>query len=76
MLSGQLIATHNGKSPWLTKAFGRRVSEMEHRDVVLYGMFPAEICDMHPQEWTKQALQTSEDAVELCLVEVIPESHF
>jgi len=56
-------------------AFVRTVHEMEHHDVVSSGISPDEFSDTIPQEWTKQALTTLEDATEAYLVEIMAESN-
>jgi len=74
-LHDQLIAACNGKPPWLTKAFGRTVCEMEHSDVVSSEIIADQFGDNNPRQWTKQALTTSQDGAQLYMVEVIAESH-
>jgi hypothetical protein len=39
-------------------------------------MFADEFRDEHPWEWTKQAVKTLEEAMQSCMVEVIPGTHF
>ena len=69
----EFIAAHNGKHPWSTKAFVRKVREIEHNDVVSSGIFADDFPDKHPREWTKQALITLGEATEAYMVEVTPE---
>jgi len=59
-LRDQFIATRIGKPPWSTKTFVRTVHKIEHHDEVTSGIFADEFRDMHPREWTKQALITTE----------------
>ena len=68
-LGAQFIAAHNGKPPWSTKAFVRTVRDIEHQDVVSSGIFVNKFRDNGPREWTKQALKTLEEAMELYMVE-------
>jgi hypothetical protein len=75
-LCDQFIASCNGKHPWLTKAIVCKVREIEHHDVVSSEVFANEFCDKCPQEWTKQALQTLEEAMKSHMVEIIPRCHF
>jgi len=49
---------------------------MEHHDVVSSAILTDEFHDKHPQEWTKQVLNTSQEAMEADMVEVIAKSHF
>jgi len=74
-LRNEFIAACNGKPPWSTKAFVRTVREIEHHDVVSSGIFPDELPDKRPREWTKQALITLEDATDAYMVEVTAEFH-
>jgi len=74
-LSNEFIAARNGKPPWATKAFVRRVREIEHLVVVSSGIFADEIPDKGPREWTKQGLITLEEATEAYMVEVTAEFH-
>jgi len=74
-LRDQCIATRNGKPRWETKIFVWIVSEINHHDVVSSGIFADECSDKQPQERTKQAIPTLEDAPDLYLLNVIAESH-
>ena len=51
------------------------VHEDEHHDDVSSGIFADKFGDKHPQEWTKQALNSLEGATELYMVEVTSDSH-
>ena len=53
----------------------RTVREIEHRDVVISGIFADEFPDKRPREWTKQASITLEEATEAYMVEVTAEFH-
>jgi len=57
-LRNEFIAARNGKPPWLTNAFVRKVREIGHHDVAGPSMFADEFPDDHPCEWTKQPLIT------------------
>jgi len=57
----------------LTKAFGRTGREIEHHNVVSYGIIADECPDKRPREWSKQALITLEEATEAYMVEVTAE---
>jgi len=70
----QFISTHNGKPAWSTEVFVCTFREIEHHDVVSSGILDDGFCDKHPQEGTKQASTTVEDATEAYIVEVIAES--
>jgi len=59
----------------LTKAFVRKVREIEHLDVVSSGIFADEFRVKHPREWTKQALIMIEEAMEAYMVEITAEFH-
>ena len=48
---------------------------MEHHDVLSSGIFADELGLKRPQETTKQASKTSEEATELSMVEVTADSH-
>jgi Fe-S oxidoreductase len=74
-LRDQLIASRNGKSLWSTKGFVRTVRKIDHHDGVSSWIFADKFRDKRPQEWTKQALKTLEEATESYMVEVIPGSH-
>jgi len=50
------------------------VREIEHHDVVSSGIFADEFRDKGPQEWTKQALKSLEEATESYMVDVIAEA--
>jgi len=58
------------------KAFIRTVREIEHHDVISSRIFADELHDKDPGEWTKQALQTLEEATESYMVAVIAKSSF
>ena len=58
-----------------TKVFVHTVREIEHHDVVSYGIFADEFPDEHHREWTKQAVVTLEEATEAYMVEVTAEFH-
>jgi len=75
-LRDKLIASRNGKPPWLTNAFVPTVRDIEYPDVVSSGIFAHEFRDKRTWKWTKQALKTWEEATESYMVEVIPGSHF
>jgi len=60
----------------LEKPCFRIVHEIEHHDVISTGIFVEGFCDKGPQEWTKQALKTLEEATESYMVEVIAEPSF
>jgi len=70
-----LIAAHNGKPRWSTKAFVRTVREIEHHDVVSSKIFADEFPEKHPREWTKQPLNTLEEATAAYMAEVTAEFH-
>jgi len=53
----------------------RTVREIEHDDAVSSGSIAEQYPEMHPHEWTKQAVITLEDGMEAYMVEVIAESH-
>ena len=72
----QFIAARNGKSPRSTKKFGRTFRKTEHYDLVSSGIVADKFCDKHPQERTKRALMTLEEATEWYMVEVIADSSF
>jgi len=73
-LHDQFLATHNGEPPWSTEAFFRTVREIGHCDVLSSGIMEDEVWYKSPQEWTKRALNTVEEAMELYMVQVIAES--
>ena len=75
-LCDKFISTRNMEPPWSMNAFVGTVSEIEYHDVVSSGIFADEFRDNGPQEWTKQALKTLEEATESYMVEVIAESSF
>jgi len=56
------------------KAFIRTVREIKDYDVVSSGIFADGFRDKCPQEWTKQASKTLEEATESYMVEVIAEA--
>jgi hypothetical protein len=58
------------------KAFVRAVHEVEHHNVVRFGIFGDEFLDKVLQEWTKQAFKPLEEATESDMVEVIAEASF
>ena len=73
-LCEQFIAARNGKPPWSTKAFVLTVPQIHHHAVVRSGIFADGLHDEYPQDWTRQALKTLEEATESYMVEVIAES--
>jgi len=75
-LHDQFIAPCNGKPPWSTKAFILTVYIIVHHVVVSSGIVADQFHDKRLQEWTKQALNTFEEATEVYMVEVIAKSHF
>ena len=75
-LRDQYLAACNGKPPWSTKALVCTVREIEHHDVISSGIFADEFGDKRPREWMKNAVNTSEEATEAYIVEVIADSHF
>jgi len=74
-LCDQFIAAHNEKPPWLTKAFVHTVWEIEHHDVVSFGIFADKFPGMNPGGWTKQASIMLAGATEAYIVEIIASSH-
>jgi hypothetical protein len=54
----------------------RKVSEIEHPDVVSSEILAHEFRDESPLEWTKQVLKTLEEATESYIVEVIGAASF
>jgi histone H3/H4 len=52
------------------------VRKIEHHDGVSSGIFADKFHHKGPQEWTKQALKTLEEATEAYMVEVIDEASF
>jgi hypothetical protein len=52
------------------------VRKIEHHDVPSSGIFPEEFRDTRPREWTKQTINTLEEATQSYLVEVVAESSF
>jgi len=70
-LLNEFIAARNGKSPWSTTAFFPTVRKIKHHNVVSYEIFADEFPDKHPREWTKLALITLEEVMELYMLEVI-----
>jgi hypothetical protein len=64
-----------GNPPWTTKTFIRTVCEIEHHDVVCSGVFANEFSDKPPQEWTRGALYTLEEATEEYMIEVFTITH-
>jgi len=58
------------------KAFVRTFREIEHHDVFSSGIFGDEFHDKGPRGWTKEPLNTLEEARVLYMVEVIAESSF
>jgi hypothetical protein len=74
-LHNDFFATCNAKPPWSTKAFAHTVHEIKHHDVVTSGIFADNFADIHPREWTNQAVNTLEEATEAYMVEVIAEFH-
>jgi hypothetical protein len=74
-LRNEFIAAHNWNPPRSTKAFVRKVREIEHHDVVSSGSFADELPDKRPREWTNQTLITLEEATEAYMVEVTAEFH-
>jgi len=74
-LHKEFIAAHNGKRPWLRKAFCCIVHEIAHHDVVSSGIFADQFPNHRPHEWTKQGLITFEEATEAYMVEVTAEFH-
>jgi len=71
----QVIAARDGKPQRSTKAVVSTLRKVEQHDGVSSGIFADESFDKNPQEWTKQALITFEDATEAYMVEVIGESN-
>jgi hypothetical protein len=57
------------------KAFVHTVHKIKHLAVVSARIFPGKFHDKHPQEWTKQALITLEEAAEAYMVVVLADSH-
>jgi len=51
-------------------ALARTVWEIEHHDVVTGGIFTDVYPNKHLRGWTKPALITLEEAMEVCMVEV------
>jgi len=49
---------------------------MEHHDVVISGIFADKRPAKHPWQWTKPALNTLVEAVELYMVSILAEFHF
>jgi hypothetical protein len=74
-LCNEFIAARNGKPPWSTKTFVRKVRAIEHHDEVSSGMFADDFPNKRPREWTKQALITLVQATEAYMVEVTAEFH-
>jgi len=74
-LHDQVIATCNGKPPWSFKAYICTVCDIIHHDTVIFGIIMDEFPNKHPHKWTKQILNTLEDANEAYMVAVIAESH-
>ena len=68
------MAAQTGKPPWSTKAFVRRVREIEHHDVVSSGILADKVCDKQPKESTTWALNTLEEAQKVYIVEVLAKS--
>jgi len=74
-LHNQCIAARNREPPWSTTSFVRTVCKIEHHDVISTGIFAVGFPDKRPREWTKQALITLEEAMEVYMVEVTAEFH-
>jgi len=53
-LRDQYIAAWYREHPWLTKASGHTVGDIEHHGVVSSGIFRKEFPTAHPPEWMKQ----------------------
>jgi len=70
-LRDRFVAAHNRQPPWSTKAYVRTVYAIEHHNDVSSGIFTNVLHDKHPCEWTKQAVITSEEALDAYMVEVI-----
>jgi len=70
------MAPADGKLPSSTKAFVCKVQEIDHHDVFNSGIFAHELRDRSPWEWTKQTLNTLEDAMDVYMVEITAKSHF
>jgi hypothetical protein len=71
----QFIAARNLKAIWWTKAVVSIVSEFKHHDDVSCEIFTDKLHDAYPQEWTRKALDTVDDAIEMYVVEVIAKYH-
>jgi len=52
------------------------VCAIEHHDLVSSGIFEHEFPDKDSREWTKQAWNTHEEAIESYMVEVIAQALF
>jgi len=74
-LHGQFIAAHNAEPPGSTNTFLHTVRVAEYIQVASCGIFVDEFHDKHPCVWTKQALNTSELAMEAYMAELIAASH-
>jgi len=73
-MRNQFKAANKGEHPWSSKDSVPTVREIEYRDVGISWLFVGELSDTQPQEWTKLASSTFEDATEVYMVEVIAES--
>jgi len=71
-----MMAARNGKRPRLTKEFAHTDCKIKHPEVVSSGIFGAKIRDKHPRGLTKQASITSEEAMEVYIVEAVAKSHW
>jgi hypothetical protein len=65
-----------GITPRSTKQSVRTDRVIEHHVVIISGILEDKFCDKGPREWTKQALKSLEEAMELNMNEVIAESSF
>ena len=74
-LGDQFMAGSDGKHPLSTRVFVCTVREIEHHNVASSGIVADEFPEKHPQERTKQALITLEEATEAYIVDVIAASH-
>jgi len=71
-----LIAAHNGKPPWSSKAFVLTVCKVEPHDVVSGGIVRDKFRDEHTRELIKQVLIILKVEMDVYMVEVIAESHY
>lgn len=60
----------------MTKALVCTVCKIENHDGIRSGISADEFCHKGPLEWSKEVLNTIEDARDMYIIEVIAESHF